>query len=163
MQWKLQAVEAAAVRGRVVPRLRRHAHATFPRSIWFRGRGQDLRIVVRTVPTSRPGTNHSHFWIAGVQSNEAERKRSTKFIAVLHAMKIPDGKSSSMQRVGEAQIFASMANGHTKSKMMLLWRHKKCKEKSVLLPLWKNVLRRMRSYNRKFRNTKAGSCSKVTM
>ena len=45
--WKLQAVEAAAVRGRVIPRLR-HAHATLLRireSIWCRGRGQDLWIM----------------------------------------------------------------------------------------------------------------------
>ena len=41
MQWKLQAMEAVAVQGRAVPRLRRHTHATFPRAgIWYRRRDQ---------------------------------------------------------------------------------------------------------------------------
>ena len=42
-----RSVDSAAARGRVVPRLRR-TPATFLRvrgSIWFRGRGQDLRII----------------------------------------------------------------------------------------------------------------------
>ena len=42
-QWKLQALEAAAVRGRVVPRLRRHTHATF------------LRALEHLVPQTLPG------------------------------------------------------------------------------------------------------------
>ena len=80
------------MRGRVVPRLRRHTHATFPRA------GEHLVPQTRpgppdhgrTVPTSRHSalavvpeksqnsTHHIHFWTAGVDSNEAERKRGTK-------------------------------------------------------------------------------------
>ena len=82
-----RSVESAAVSGRVVPRLRRPTHATFPRVT--RPKPLDHG---RTVPTSLPGalvvvqkkensTNQSHFWNADVGSNEAERKRGTNDVA----------------------------------------------------------------------------------
>ena len=92
VQWKLQAMEAAAVQGRAVPRLRRLTHATFPRmrwSTWCHDRSQDLWI---SGEPSRPrdtvlwssclkkvenNTNHSHFSTHGSDTHRAEHKRDT--------------------------------------------------------------------------------------
>ena len=116
MRWKLQAMEAA-VRGRVVPRLQRHTHATFPRAVKYlvpqtqpgppdhgrtvpTSRHNDLAVVPEKVKNR---TNHSHFCTAGVDSNEAERKRGTKTKHTITAAPAARSRCTGHQRYGAGQ------------------------------------------------------------
>ena len=86
-QWRLQQCEVVSFRGCGGTCMRPFRVRG---SIWFRRRSQDLRIMGESIPTSRDNAfavvpekfkntaTHSHFWTAGVDSNEAERKRGTK-------------------------------------------------------------------------------------
>ena len=77
-----------------------------------------------------------------------------KFVPTLQAMKIPDAKAAVDQEWKKARDDPSMVIGEGQDKK---------KRKSTLPHWWTYVISRMRSENKNYKNTKAESCSVVTL